>query len=338
MRLVRRLASRDGPRSSPGAELVFVTPPASAPGWILEAICREVGARLDGVQPLYVPFGAPLPPARRYFFSHYMYFVGSLAALQRLEPAHSYVFATHLEPDKHRIGSRLLARLLDRSDGVICMNDALRRTLAASGVSERRLSVAVGAADWHAFQPHARRPDGCVGLSSAYYARKSPDLVLDVVRALPGRRFKLLGQGWRRYPRFDELQALPNFEYVEAPYAEYPGHYASMSVFVSASQLEGGPIPLIEAMMSNVVPVASRTGFAPDLIEHGRNGLLFDVGAPAAEIAALIEQAYRLDADVRRTVRHCHWQPFAETIAARIGLGAERPAAAAEPAPLAQRG
>ncbi|HWI20083.1 MAG TPA: glycosyltransferase, partial [Vicinamibacterales bacterium] len=84
-----------------------------------------------------------------------------------------------------------------------------------------------------------------------------------------------------------------------------------MDVFVSLAQLEGGPIPLIETMMCNVVPVASRTGFAPDLITHGDNGFLFDVDAPASTIAELVQAALAHDVDIRASVAHLTWERFA---------------------------
>jgi glycosyltransferase involved in cell wall biosynthesis len=79
--------------------------------------------------------------------------------------------------------------------------------------------------------------------------------------------------------------------------------------------LEGGPIPLLETMMCNAVPVASRTGFAPDLIRHGENGFLFDVEAGASTIAPLIDSAFALDdTDVRATVLDYSWDRFAQRI------------------------
>jgi glycosyltransferase involved in cell wall biosynthesis len=301
-------------------DLVFVTPPRTAQGWILDAICKEIGARLPDADIRYCPFGTPLPPARRYFFSHYMYYVGSLSATNPIRRGKSYVFATHLEPAKHGVSNKLLARVLQTCERVICMNEGLRSDLAALGVSPSKLGVAVGAADSRDYRPHERRPDGKVGFCSAYYARKAPDLLLEIVRGLPSREFVLLGKGWQAYPRFAELLALPNFQYVEAPYAEYASHYSRMSVFVSASQLEGGPIPLLEAMMSNAVPVASRTGFAPDVIEHGRNGFLFDMNASAHEVCEFIERAFLLQCNVHATVSHCDWAPYAARMAGLMGL------------------
>jgi glycosyltransferase involved in cell wall biosynthesis len=322
----RRLAARLAGGQA-GADVVFVLPPTPSQGWILDAICREVGARLTGWSVGYCGHGEPLPPARRYFFSHYMYFVETLAKSWRMHRATNHVFATHLEPDKHRIDSATLAGLLAASDSVVCMNRALAATLGALGVPEAKLKVVVGAADQRIYSPHPRADDGSIGFCSAYYERKSPGLVLEIAQRLPHRRVVLLGKGWRAYPRFAEMTALPNFSYVEASYADYPAHYGRMSVFVSASRLEGGPIPLLEAMMCNAVPVASRTGFAPDVIEHGRNGFLFDTDAKAEAVCSLIEQAYALRGDVSHTVQHCDWEVYAQNLRRAIeGPAARRPA------------
>lgn len=308
------------PPASEVVDLVFVTPPKGAQGWILDAICREIGGRLPGLSIRYCPFGSSMPAARCYFYSHYMYYVRSLRSLQPTRLGRSYVFATHLESSKHGITDALLARALDNCDGVICMNSALRDDLQRLGVSRDRLSVLVGAASRDEFKPHARTADGKVGFCSAYYARKSPDLILEIVRALPHRQFLMLGKGWRDYPRFGELQSLANFEYLETSYQHYAECYARMSVFVSASNLEGGPIPLLEAMLSNAVPVASRTGFAPDVIQHGSNGFIFDLDAGADLICALIEQAFSLECDVSATAQQFDWRPYSERMTALMDL------------------
>jgi glycosyltransferase involved in cell wall biosynthesis len=83
-----------------------------------------------------------------------------------------------------------------------------------------------------------------------------------------------------------------------------------MDIFVSTAKLEGGPIPLVEAMMCNVVPVASKTGFAPDLIIHGENGFMFDINSSVETICELIEQAYKVKTDVRKTVEKLSWENF----------------------------
>ena len=80
------------------------------------------------------------------------------------------------------------------------------------------------------------------------------------------------------------------------------------------SVLEGGPIPLLETMMSNAVPVASRTGFAQDLITDGHNGFTFDVDAPVDVVCGLIEKAFALKKDIRETVLQYSWENFAYNV------------------------
>ena len=72
--------------------------------------------------------------------------------------------------------------------------------------------------------------------------------------------------------------------------------------------------------MSNVVPVASRTGIAPDIIEHGKNGYIFDLDAPAAAIADLIEKASQLSGNVRASVEHLTWRRFGRQVHELAGL------------------
>jgi glycosyltransferase involved in cell wall biosynthesis len=187
--------------------------------------------------------------------------------------------------------------------------------LESIGVPRDKLSVVIPGADPDRFLPH-RRCNRAIGFCSAYYPRKRPDVVLGLVHTLRHRTFRMLGRGWRDAPEFSELAAAPNFTYHEASYDAYPRFYDEIDVFVSPSQLEGGPIPLLEAMMADVVPVATRTGFAPDLVRHAENGFLCEVDATVPVFAELVEQAIELDpsVDVRGSVVEHTWDRFANTV------------------------
>ena len=89
-----------------------------------------------------------------------------------------------------------------------------------------------------------------------------------------------------------------------------------MNVFLSTSNLEGGPIPLIEAMMSNCIPVTSNVGFCPDIIKHGENGFLFDISnTNAKEISKLIIKAFNLtELNIRDTVLNYNWDSFSRNV------------------------
>ena len=284
-----------------------------ARGWILDAICREIGSRQPcSWKVVYHP--EPAPPAKNLFYSHYA-LLEKKNVTRKLETVGDpkvFVWYTHpREENPLTVAKRLLA--FEQVTKVVFACESNRQAWVSRGLSEDKTAVVLGGADGSMFRFH-ERGSGVVGLSSSFYERKNPDRLLEVVKLLPHRQFLLLGRNWNRYARFEELRALANFGYRSAPYREYPSIYATFDVFLSMSSLEGGPIPLIEAMMCNAVPVASRTGLAPDVIQHGRNGFIFDLDASAVEIAELIEAAYSLPGNVRETVQRYDWDNFSASV------------------------
>ena len=289
-------------------------------GWILEAICQEIDKYFTGKSYFSYDYYFPgenvfshspkklnLPPARAYFFAHYSYFAVCLRLYPDLWKSKSFIYYTH---PKEIMSDKEFAYVMNFSTKIICMCSQFANRLVDCGVNSEKVTYLPGAADPEIFQPHQRYGNGAIGFCTAYYPRKNPGLILNIVKLLPHRKFILLGKNWEKYERFAELSALKNMSYVQVPYSEYPHYYEKMDIFVSPAKLEGGPIPLIESMMCNVVPVASKTGFAPDIINDGENGYLFEVDSSAEEICELIEQAFQIKIDIRKTVEHLSWKNF----------------------------
>ena len=87
---------------------------------------------------------------------------------------------------------------------------------------------------------------------------------------------------------------------------EDPLHYRLMGegdIYLMLSRLEGGPLPLIEAMGLGMWPICTPVGMAPEIIRHGHNGFIvppYD-GCNADRIADEVSRLVRmLD---RRTLR-----------------------------------
>ncbi|MEQ9411644.1 MAG: glycosyltransferase family 4 protein [Fuerstiella sp.] len=306
----------------PEYDLVYVLPPKHVQGWILDAICREIDAHTDG-RTAFVEFKTPVPPARACFYSHYGYFRDTLLLQPSVLHSRNLLFYTH--PRDLWYSHAELIHVMNLADSVISMCSQFARDLVTQGVAEQLIEVGLVGADPEIFQPHARGT-GRVGFCSSWLPRKGGDRMLEIIRALPDRPFVLCGKKWEQWSRFDELMALPNFEYVQLPYSEYPSFYHSIDVFVSVSELEGGPVPLIEAAMCNVVPVCSDTGHAPDIITHGKNGYLFGPSNSVAEICDLVEQACAARFDVRHTVDHLSWQRFSQQVQQLAGVSEPEPA------------
>lgn len=295
-------------------------------GWVLETICKRVETYYPGSTDWSWTrknrsFTGEIANARRYWFSHFQLLLTCLKQFPWLKERELYVWYTH--PSKDEIPLCDLVEALNYCHRVIFTCSLHRDEMLRYGVRPEIAEVVLGGADPELFKGHTRG-QGKVGFCSAYYPRKSPEIIMELVQRMPHCEFLLVGpqpdgmrtteRMWTNYPKFSELFALPNLEYVEAPYSDYPKYYAQMDVFVMPSRLEGGPIPLLEAMMCNVVPVSSRTGFAPDLIDDGQNGFLFNVEEPVEAVVERVEKAFELQTDIRSSVLPYSWKGFTERI------------------------
>lgn len=247
-----------------------------------------------------------LPNADGYYYIYQNYFCRCLRSTPGIVHKKNVVMFTH--PTWSRKYSKThVVWGLNKADYVICLNTKIKAYLIDIGVKPSILKVIHIGTSSKFFYSHERGAGG-VGFCSAFHLRKNPDLVLDLIKNMPDKTFYLIGRNWEKYDRFNELSILPNFIYYNnESYDAYPDLYSKMDVFVSPSLLEGGPVPVLEAMMSNCVPVASKTGFCPDVITHGENGFLFDTNASYQEVIPLIEKAFLLKTDIRETVLPYTW-------------------------------
>ncbi|MBU4347887.1 glycosyltransferase family 4 protein [Patescibacteria group bacterium] len=87
--------------------------------------------------------------------------------------------------------------------------------------------------------------------------------------------------GWRE--EFNELikkhDLLGNIILVgELDYKDLPKYYSGSDIVVFPSLFEGFGIPILESMACKKPIIASKTGEAPNIINNGKNGFLFNVG------------------------------------------------------------
>jgi glycosyltransferase involved in cell wall biosynthesis len=87
-------------------------------------------------------------------------------------------------------------------------------------------------------------------------------------------------------------------------------YYKRASVFVSASRAETLGIPFLEAMSMGLPVVTWKTGAAPELINHGKNGLLYELDDKEGFVNGVLsilndsELWNRLSLDAKENVRH----------------------------------
>jgi len=327
---VPRAPSIGKPAAAPAYDLVFMIKRKTADRDV-ERVCSRIGRHVKGRWCVSAGTMGPPPLSRAYYFHDAFFFWHCVNNYPHIRRSAIAVFWDAIEPKELLKKPRLIELLNAHARAVFCRNSKELASLVERGLDREKAHLLLGGADPVAFKGHARTGGGAVGFCASYRPRRLPGKILELVRSMPHRKFLLVSprrpendkfqDRWERYERFNELKALPNLSYIEAPPTDFPRYYAGMDVFVSVSALEGGPLSLLEAMMSNVVPVASRTGFAPDLVRHGENGFLFDADADLAEIRSLIDKAFAFEADVRRTVERFAWRNVSEKIQSVLASG-----------------
>lgn len=252
---------------------VFILPPKDQKKWVLNTIFTKILEQQIFDNSTFVFYGEKLPKAKNYIFSHYMFFIHYY--LKFFSPLHfgrSFIYMTHFEPGKFKLPLCLIKFFMKRATGVITMNSASTRELIQSGFQSNRVRHIIGGFDASIFYNNRSYKKKLIGISTAYYDRKNPDLIFDVIQSCPQYNFVLLGQGWKKYSKFKQMKKLANFRYLEIPYQQYVLWYRQMKVFLSLSLLEGGPISLLESMACGAIPIASDTGFARDVITNDSLG------------------------------------------------------------------
>lgn len=254
-----------------------------------------------------------LPESDGYYFVFHQYFYRAIRHNPQILQKKNVIMFTH--PNFTFSYSRThVIWCLNKADKVICLNSEVQRELIASGLKPEKTSLIHIASNPDFFYSHERKT-GSVGFCSAFGDRKNPEMVYQLVKNMPERHFYLLGKNWEQFEKFHEMEQLSNFTYHNnEDYSKFPDLYSKIDIFVSPSTLEGGPVPVLEAMLSNCIPVASKTGFCPDVITHGENGFLFETDADYKEVMKLIDQASKKTTDVRATALQYSWENAAKKI------------------------
>lgn len=201
-----------------------------------------------------------------------------------------------LNPDKTR--AQLAAQRLAYSFAhrVVANSTAAARRLRLEGVRRSRIAQIPNGIDLESFYPAAATsPLRRLVTVARLRPEKGHDTLIEatasIARAVPGVTLTIVGDG----PMRAELEAQVAARGLQGR-VQFTGHTDDVAavlrehdVFVLASRSEAFPNSVIEAMASGMPVVATDVGGIPELIEHGRNGLLVRPGDAGELSRAVIE-------------------------------------------------
>ncbi len=182
------------------------------------------------------------------------------------------------------------------SDGVMTASMQWHTRLKAMGVPGEKITVVPYGVDTTVFRPRSAEdriacrsalglPDDTfvVGFvakrSSDAHGRKGTDVFIRgihrLAESMPNLHVLIVGPGWEgvatKLARHGVVCVRKPFIVEEEAFAQV---YAAMDVYWCTSTIEGGPVPVLEAMASGVCCLATEAGMVPDIVNSGENGFI----------------------------------------------------------------
>ena len=141
---------------------------------------------------------------------------------------------------------------------------------------------------------------------------------------IPNSKLLIIGDGSERENLENLAKKLNLKERIkflgEIPNEKIPTHLAAADCFVLPSVKEGFGIVLLEAMAAGIPIIATKVGGVPDLIEHGKTGILVESRSPQ-KITEAIYRIYsnpelpkNLTKNARNNLEKYNWQNIAEKV------------------------
>ena len=217
-----------------------------------------------------------------------------------------------------------------QSDAVMTVSNQWRQYLTQHGIPESRLALVPFGVDTDQFYPPQ---DGerlkirktlkfskdafVLGFSSRRISniaeRKGITCFLQALKMLrhelPNLATLIIGPGWQALAKDIRQQGIPC---TQVPYQidheQVAKFYRAMDLFWVTSRVEGGPVPLLEAMATGIPCISTPVGAALDLIKDHKNGFMISFDSPdlfvklSLQLAQDSELRHRIGDEARNTI------------------------------------
>jgi glycosyltransferase involved in cell wall biosynthesis len=283
-------------------------------GWILDSLFREAAEAIKiaprwniqatGKKDLLIPkiFHGTYFPYRGDInvYTHLDSFVNEHKRIgTELDKHRNRVFITHLNE-----GHSISGDVIDALRGVerfLVQNSIMKSTLVDLGLDPNRIIETPGAVNRTVFRPldsgtEPERP--YVLFVGDFKYRKNPELVLQVIRSMPDINFVIHGKSLDQFPA-GVVANTPNLNIVGFDFNNQPKLIREASTYVSLSRIEGGPISVLEALVSGTPVVATSTGFSSQYV-NSNNGFVL----PNPPTVPQVQEAIRAALTMKNRIQH----------------------------------
>lgn len=270
--------------------------PRGTENWIFGAISRDL-MNLHGGRILYFPTRKKhlisrfkykfFKPRGTLIILHQDILIKIVGSKKNLFNCNIVLFYTH--QGSYQAHELRNLQLLKEAKKIIVCSSEIKKFLIKNinSVYENRIKVVIGGADISQFKPtNFNRKLTNVLFVSRLTGRKRPDLILRTVQDNPEYFFTLHGKDWLGSIFLDEMKLLPNFKYIDFDFQKANEIYNECHIFMSLSDIEGAPMPALEALAAGCKIILTDTGFAKELIKISESVVVIPVNPTSEEIKA----------------------------------------------------
>jgi glycosyltransferase involved in cell wall biosynthesis len=182
--------------------------------------------------------------------------------------------------------------------------------LSTAGVERSKIVVNPGGVDRTLFFPVTDLSEisDYVLISGSFRSRKNPELISRVIKDNPDIRFMIHGSN---LDVFSDIG--PNVELIPFNFLHQPKFMREARLHLILSQIEGGPMSVLEALASGTPCVTTDVGFCREIVSSEK-GIVLGSNPKLSEISIAIKKTWDLK---KRTYNQdllgqdCKWETFA---------------------------
>jgi glycosyltransferase involved in cell wall biosynthesis len=253
----------------------------------------------------------PIPKADGYFFSYITIFEHYLNKDHQRYFEKSIVLYPHNEPEMGDISHQV--KILNQAYKVYFFCNKDLQNLVSHGLKIEKTFLAYCAIDVDCTRNvDLIRDKKTILVASKFGPRKGADKLLELINDLDDWKLIIMGRGWEEFLKLNNILEKSNIEYVEFNKVNRTKYMSRASVFLSLSNLEGGPVPLIEAMSLNLIPISTDTGFAEDFIKNEVNGFLIPTNPNAKAVLECLSKIGNINESPSKAVEFLTWDRIAK--------------------------
>jgi glycosyltransferase involved in cell wall biosynthesis len=269
--------------------------------WILDYIALDLKKKFNGKiqrlpssrRQLYLRIKSFFFLKEKYFiFMHQNLFLNAVRLKPNLVHAQSVVHFTHQMSYSEE--AKIELSNLRFANKIVVHSHEIRNFLISiiGELNSSHIVVSAGGADLSFFSNlNTQRKTRSVILVVYFAVRKRPDLILRTVRTNPDYNFILHGRNWEDTIFLKELKQFSNFQYHEFDFARANELFNASEIFLSLSDIEGGPLPALEALAAGCRVVLTNTGFSQELRESSAAVLVIPTNPSSSVVTQALDSA-----------------------------------------------